>query len=45
MKSDVKALRVSGTGVVFAGRTRLRGIILNSTEAAGGPSKREGGVG
>ena len=36
MKSDVKALRVSGTGVVFAGRTRLRGIILNSTEAAGG---------
>jgi hypothetical protein len=36
MKSDVKALRVSGTGVVFAGRTRLRGIILNSNEAAGG---------
>ena len=36
MKSDVKALRVSGTGAVFAGRTRLRGIILNSTEAAGG---------
>jgi|TARA_R110000822_G_scaffold46741_3_gene124394 hypothetical protein len=36
MKSDVKALRVTGTGAVFTGRTRLRGIILNSTEAAGG---------
>ncbi len=29
MKSDVKAVRVTGTGSVFAGRTRLRGIILN----------------
>jgi hypothetical protein len=26
MKSDVKAVRVTGTGAVFAGRTRLRGI-------------------
>jgi len=36
MKSDVKAIRRNTTGVVFAGRTRLRGIILgapNSTEA------------
>ena len=35
-KSDVKAIRRNTTGVVFAGRTRLRGIILgapNSTEA------------
>jgi len=35
-KSDVKAIRRNTTGVVFAGRTRLRGIILgapNTTEA------------
>ena len=35
-KSDVKAIRRHTTGIVFAGRTRLRGIILgapNSTEA------------
>ena len=30
MKSDVKAVRVTGAGVVFAGRTRLRGLILVS---------------
>ena len=30
MKGDVKAVRVTGTGSVFAGRTRLRGIILVS---------------
>ena len=36
MKSDVKALRVSTTGAVFTGRTRLRGIILNSNTTAGG---------
>ena len=36
MKSDVKAIRVTGTWSVFAGRTRLRGIILsNSTASAG----------
>ena len=30
MKSDVKAIRVTGTGAVFAGRTRLRGLIVVS---------------
>ena len=30
MKSDVKAIRVTATGSVFAGRTRLRGIILEN---------------
>ena len=30
MKGDVKAVRVTGTGSVFAGRTRLRGIILEN---------------
>ena len=30
MKSDVKAVRVTGAGAVFAGRTRLRGIVLVS---------------
>ena len=32
MKSDVKAVRVAATGAVFAGRTRLRGLILASVE-------------
>ena len=30
MKSEVKAVRVTGAGAVFAGRTRLRGIVLVS---------------
>ena len=30
MKSDVKAVRVTATGSVFAGRTRLRVIILEN---------------
>jgi hypothetical protein len=37
MKSDVKATRKDADGLVFAGRTRLRGIILgapNTTTAA-----------
>jgi len=29
-KSDVKAIRRNTTGVVFSGRTRLRGIILGA---------------
>jgi len=29
-KSDVKAVQITSTGTVFAGRTRLRGIIVNS---------------
>jgi len=33
MKSDVKAVRITGTGSVFAGRTRLRGIILENDGA------------
>ena len=32
-KSDVKAIRRNTTGVVFAGRTRLRGIILGAPNA------------
>ena len=33
-KSDVKAVRATGTGSVFAGRTRLRGIILENDGAS-----------
>ena len=33
-KGDVKAVRVTATGAVFAGRTRLRGIILASDGGA-----------
>jgi hypothetical protein len=36
MKSDVKAVRVTGTGSVFGGRTRLRGIILSNATAGAG---------
>ena len=36
MKSDVKAVRVTGAGAVFAGRTRLRGIILASDAGGAG---------
>ena len=36
MKSDVKAVRVTGTGAVFAGRTRLRGLILASDGGGAG---------
>jgi len=32
-KSDVKAIRRNTTGVVFSGRTRLRGIILGAENA------------
>ena len=36
MKSDVKAVRKDSTGSVFAGRTRLRGIILASDGSGAG---------
>ena len=44
MKSDVKAVRVSATGSVFAGRTRLRGIVLvsDSGGSAGGITLQDG---
>ena len=34
MKGDVKAVRITATGSVFAGRTRLRGIILENDHAS-----------
>ena len=36
MKSDVKAVRVTATGAVFAGRTRLRGLIMASDGSGAG---------
>ena len=33
MKSDVKATQKTGDGLVFAGRTRLRGIVLGAPNA------------
>ena len=42
MKGDVKAVRVTATGAVFAGRTRLRGIILGSTGSAGSVTLQDG---
>ena len=36
MKSDVKSVRMTGTGTVFRGRTRLRGIILASDGTGAG---------
>ena len=35
-ESDVKAVRVTATGAVFAGRTRLRGLILASDAGGAG---------
>ena len=35
-KGDVKAVRVTATGAVFAGRTRLRGLILASDAGGAG---------
>ena len=37
-KGDVKAIRVDATGSVFAGRTRLRGIIVENTNASAAQS-------
>ena len=42
MKSDVRAVRATSTGSVFAGRTRLRGIILASTGSAGSVTLQDG---
>ena len=42
MKSDVKAVRATGTGAVFGGRTRLRGIILYSSGGAGSVTLQDG---
>ena len=36
MKSDVKAVRTNTTETLFAGRTRLRGIILASDNVGAG---------
>ena len=36
MKGDVKAIRKTATGAVFAGRTRLRGIIVASDGGGAG---------
>ena len=42
MKSDVRAVRKTATGSVFAGRTRLRGIILASTGSSGSVTLQDG---
>ena len=42
MKSDVKSVRMTGTGSVFGGRTRLRGIILASSGSAGSVTLQDG---
>jgi hypothetical protein len=42
MKSDVKSVRMTGTGTVFGGRTRLRGIILASSGSAGSVTLQDG---
>jgi hypothetical protein len=35
MKSDVKAVQVTGLGSVFGGRTRLRGIMMTNDGSTG----------
>ena len=38
LTTDVKAVRVTGTGSVFAGRTRLRGLIVENTNSSAAQS-------
>ena len=45
MKTDIKAVRVSGTGSVFGGRTRLRGMILASDGSGAGSITLQDGNG
>lgn len=43
MQTDVKAAYVSATGTVFAGRTRLRGVLVVPGASAGSVVIRDGG--
>jgi hypothetical protein len=44
MQTDVKAKSLAATGVVFEGRTRVRGLIIAAGASAGNVTLADGGV-
>ena len=44
MQTDVKAASLTESGTAFAGRTRVRGIVIADTTTAGQLILRDGGV-
>jgi len=44
MQTDVKAASLTESGTAFAGRTRVRGIVISDTTTAGQLILRDGGV-
>jgi len=44
MQTDVKAASLTESGTAFAGRTRVRGIVISDTNTAGQLILRDGGV-
>ena len=44
MQTDVKAASLTESGTAFAGRTRVRGIVVSDTNTAGQLILRDGGV-
>jgi len=45
MQTDVKAASLTESGTAFAGRTRVRGIVISDTTTAGSLKLRDGGSG
>ena len=44
MQTDVKAKSLAATGVVFEGRTRVRGLVIAAGASAGNVTLADGGV-
>ena len=44
MQTDVKAKSLGSTGVVYEGRTRVRGLIIAAGASAGNVTLADGGV-
>jgi len=44
MQTDVKAASLTESGTAFAGRTRVRGVVISDTNTAGQLILRDGGV-
>ena len=44
MQTDVKAKSLSATGLVYEGRTRVKGLIIAASSSAGNVTLADGGV-
>jgi hypothetical protein len=44
MQTDVKAKSLGATGLVFEGRTRVKGLIIGASASAGNVTLADGGV-